>query len=154
MAIKIVEKDPINVVGVRVVGPYPQTIPQGFEQLYAWRSRHQVVPGDWLALYWDDPSQVPPQELRADVVFGVAEGFEMPVDQKVLVSEQTIPGGLYAVYYAKIKTDQFTQTWHDFYQELAASEYQPTMGACYERYLNDGSSGEHEIEIYQSVEPK
>ncbi len=35
MSVRIIDKAAEKVVGVRVVGPYPQTIPQGSQQLLA-----------------------------------------------------------------------------------------------------------------------
>lgn len=39
MSVRIIDKAAEKVVGVRVVGPYPQTIPQGSQQLLAWRQQ-------------------------------------------------------------------------------------------------------------------
>ncbi|CAI1589392.1 DNA gyrase inhibitor [Serratia quinivorans] len=54
MTVRIEDKSAERVVGVRVVGPYPQTIPQGCQRLMAWQQQHQVPLGKWLVLYWDD----------------------------------------------------------------------------------------------------
>ncbi|WP_285142564.1 GyrI-like domain-containing protein, partial [Serratia ureilytica] len=78
MSVRIIDKAAEKVVGVRVVGPYPQTIPQGSQQLLAWRQRHDVPFGKWLVLYWDDPAEVAPEKLRADVVMSVADDFALP----------------------------------------------------------------------------
>lgn len=78
MSVRIIDKAAEKVVGVRVVGPYPQTIPQGSQQLLAWRQRHGVPFGKWLVLYWDDPAEVAPEKLRADVVISVADDFALP----------------------------------------------------------------------------
>ena len=40
MAIRIEDKAAETVVGLRVVGPYPQTIPQGCQRLMAWQQQH------------------------------------------------------------------------------------------------------------------
>ena len=68
MSVRIIDKAAEKVVGVRVVGPYPQTIPQGSQQLLAWRQRHGVPFGKWLVLYWDDPAEVAPEKLRAELI--------------------------------------------------------------------------------------
>ena len=65
MSVRIIDKAAEKVVGVRVVGPYPQTIPQGSQQLLAWRQRHGVPFGKWLVLYWDDPAEVARQMKKA-----------------------------------------------------------------------------------------
>ena len=90
MSVRIIDKAAEKVVGVRVVGPYPQTIPQGSQQLLAWRKRHGVPFGKWLVLYWDDPAEVAPEKLRADVVISVADDFALPAGSEG-VTVRTLP---------------------------------------------------------------
>ncbi|EMF7562947.1 GyrI-like domain-containing protein [Serratia marcescens] len=141
MSVRIIDKAAEKVVGVRVVGPYPQTIPQGSQQLLAWRQRHGVPFGKWLVLYWDDPAEVASEKLRADVV--MSEG----------VTVQTLPAGQYAVYHVRISDGDFERVWGEFYQKLLpASGYQPVEGVSYEHYLNDcEADGYFDLDIYQTV---
>lgn len=113
---------------MRVVGPYPQTIPQGSQQLLAWRQRHGVPFGKWLVLYWDDPAEVAPEKLRADVVMSVADDFALPAGSEG-VAVQTLPAGQYAVYRVRISDGDFERVWGEFYQKLLPSSgYQPVEG--------------------------
>ncbi|MEA9389874.1 GyrI-like domain-containing protein [Acerihabitans sp. TG2] len=151
MSIKFVSKASLPITGIRVTGPYAESIPLGFDALSRWVERHAIDAKDWVALYWDDPSQVAPQALRADVAVGFPAEAVLPEDSAVTMVKQTIPGGLFAVYHTKVTKDNFSQAWEDFYTALAGSEYHPVKGACFERYLDDGRSGTYEIEIYQSI---
>ncbi len=151
MSIKFVSQAPLPIAGLRVTGPYPESIPLGFEALSLWVERHVVEARDWVALYWDDPSRVAPQALRADVAVDFPADMELPKDSAVTMAKQTIQGGLFAVYHTKVSKENFPQAWEDFYTELAGSEYHAVEGACFERYLDDGRSGTYEIEIYQSI---
>ncbi|HFZ1931959.1 DNA gyrase inhibitor SbmC [Serratia marcescens] len=152
MSVRIIDKAAEKVVGVRVVGPYPQTIPQGSQQLLAWRQRHDVPFGKWLVLYWDDPAEVAPEKLRADVVMSVADDFALPAGSAG-VTVQTLPAGRYAVYHVRISDGDFERVWGEFYQKLLpASGYQPVEGVSYEHYLNDcEADGYFDLEIYQTV---
>lgn len=151
MSMNFISKTSLPIASIRVTGPYADSIPLGFEALSGWVGRHGIQATDWLALYWDNPSQVDPQALRADVAIGFPAGAPLPEDSVVNVAKQTIEGGLFAVYHTKVTKETFSQAWEDFYTELAGSEYHSVEGACFERYLCDGRSGIFEIEIYQSV---
>jgi DNA gyrase inhibitor len=152
MAIRIEQKTAEKVVGLRVIGPYAQSIPPGCQRLMAWQKQHGIAAGKWLVLYWDDPAEVAPETLRADVVFTVTEDFTLPAGSESL-SIQTLPAGEYAIYRVRITDGDFEAAWDNFYQkELPASGYQPIDGVCYEHYLNDNEAdGYFDLDIYQTV---
>jgi DNA gyrase inhibitor len=154
MTIRIEDKLAEKVVGVRVVGPYPQTIPQGCKRLMAWQQQQGVPIGKWLVLYWDDPSEVAPEQLRADVVFTVPDDFVLPTTASEGFAVQMLPAGLYGVYNVRITDGDFGKAWTDFYQrELPASGYKPMAGVSYEHYLNDcEADGYFDLDIYQTVQ--
>ena len=60
--IKLVEKRMI--AGFHMVGPWEQTVKQGFEQLMKWVDGKQIVPLEWIAVYYDNPDVVPAEKLR------------------------------------------------------------------------------------------
>ncbi|MCK8583392.1 DNA gyrase inhibitor SbmC [Yersinia ruckeri] len=155
MAFRIIEKTPLQVISMRVVGSYGETIPQGFNQLFSWHQHHQIPAQTWLALYWDNPETTPAAELRADVACSVADDFVLPANASEGVLLQVIPGGTYAVYRTRVIDGDYAKAWGELYgQHLPASGYVPAEGACYEVYLNDGQAdGYFDIDIYQSVEP-
>jgi DNA gyrase inhibitor len=152
MDVRVEQKSAEKVVGLRVTGPYAQSIPPGGQRLMAWHKQHALPPGKWLVLYWDDPAEVAPQRLRADVVFTVADDFTLPAGSEGM-SIQTLPAGEYAIYHVRITDGDFETAWGNFYQKaLPASGYQPIDGVCYEHYLNDGEAdGYFDVEIYQTV---
>ncbi|HFR4115313.1 TPA: DNA gyrase inhibitor SbmC [Yersinia enterocolitica] len=154
MAFKIIEKQPQQIVSIRVVGPYHETIPKGFDQLSSLYTQYQIPGKDWLALYWDNPETNPPAELRADVSLSVADDYVLPPELSDHLQLQVIPAGLYGVYHTRVSDDDYAKAWGELYnQHLPQSGYRATEGACYEVYLNDGrADGYFDIDIYQSVE--
>ncbi|CQD35108.1 DNA gyrase inhibitor SbmC [Yersinia mollaretii] len=154
MTFKIVEKQPKKVVSIRLIGPYHETIPLGFNQLSSLYTQHQIPAKEWLALYWDNPETNPPAELRADVSLSVDDDYVLPAPLSDQLTLQEIPGGVYAVYHTRVTDDDYAKAWSELYhQHLPQSGYRPAEGACYEVYLNDGmTDGYFDIDIYQSVE--
>lgn len=152
MSIRIEQKSVEKVVGIRVTGPYAQSIPPGCKRLMAWQQQHGVPLGKWLVLYWDDPAEVDPKRLRADVVFTVADDFVLPEGSEAL-SIQALPAGEYAIHRVRITDGDFETAWSNFYQRvLPASGYQLIDGVCYEHYLNDSDAdGYYDLDIYQTV---
>lgn len=151
--IRIERKPAEKVVGLRVIGPYAQSIPPGCQRLMAWQQQSGVPLGKWLVLYWDDPAKVAAEKLRADVVFTVADDFVLPAGSETL-SVQRLPAGEYAIYRVRIVDGDFATAWNHFYQHaLPVSGYQPVEGVCYEHYLNDSEAdGYYDLDIYQTVE--
>ena len=47
-----------NIAGFHMVGPWEKTVKQGFEQLMMWVDGNQVVPLEWIAVYYDNPDEV------------------------------------------------------------------------------------------------
>ncbi len=70
-----------KIAGFHMVGPWEQTIKQGFEQLMMWVDGNQIVPIEWIAVYYDNPDEVPAEKLRCDTVVSVAENF-VPAGQQ------------------------------------------------------------------------
>lgn len=152
MDVRIEQRPAEKAVGLRVMGPYAQAVPLGCQHLMTWQQQTGVPLGKWLVIYWDDPNKVAPENLRADVVFTVADDFVLPAgSEKLLI--QTLPAGEYAVYRVRITDGDFATPWNYFYQQaLPASGYQPSEGVCYEHYLNDcEADGFYDLDICQSV---
>lgn len=98
--IRVEELPEQRLAAVRHVGPYPG-IGAAFDRLGTWvQANPGAVVGAPLAIYVDDPDQVPPDQLRSDaavpisvdVTVGGAPGFGVPG-----VSELALAGGRYAV---------------------------------------------------------
>lgn len=84
--IKQVEKRII--AGFHMVGPWEQTVKQGFEQLMMWVDGKQIVPLEWIAVYYDNPDVVPAEKLRCDTVVSVPEGFEIPENSEGVIQTE------------------------------------------------------------------
>lgn len=144
-----------KVAGFHMVGPWETTVPQGFEQLALWVRTHNIAATDWLALYYDNPDEVPAEKLRCDTVIGVPEGFVIP-DNSEGVIITGIEAAQYAVARARIDDNDFAKPWNLFFDSVMADErYTLTDKPCFDHYLNDGSdSGVWEIDMYLPVASK
>lgn len=134
--VKIKTIEPITVAALRYVGPY-QEIGPVFCQLYGWAAGRNLTEKRLLAIYYDDPGQVPPEQCRADAAIAVPAGFavDAPATQRV------IPGGRYA---SVIHQGPYTEL-HRAYSWLYRT-WLPQSGEaaddrpCFEEYLNDPSA--------------
>ncbi len=155
MEFKIQQVPEQTVAGFHMVGPWERTVHQGFEQLALWVKSHNVTGSEWLAVYYDNPEEVPAEKLRCDTVLRVPEDFVVPqTSEGVIVTR--VEGGEYAVARARVDDNDFASPWKRFFSSLAADDrYQMTARPCFERYLNDGSeSGVWEIDMYVPVSGK
>ena len=69
-----------TIAGFHLVGPWDQTVKQGFEQLMMWVENHQVPAREWLAVYYDNPEEVPAEKLRCATVVAVDEDYVIPAN--------------------------------------------------------------------------
>lgn len=143
-----------KIVGFHLVGPWEQTVKQGFEQLMMWVDNSQVPAQEWVAVYYDNPDEVPAEKLRCDTAVTVAEDYVMPANSEgVMMTE--IAAGEYACARARVENHDFSTPWYQFIGSLVQSkEYQMAMAPCFEVYLNDGNQdGYWDIEMYIAVKP-
>jgi AraC family transcriptional regulator len=84
----------IEVIGVPHTGPYLE-IGKAYRRLNAWLTANDLfTPGlAMLALYFDDPDQVAPEELKSMACVSMPE---LPDPEPPFV-RQKVPGGRYAV---------------------------------------------------------
>lgn len=71
-----------TIAGFHLVGPWDQTVKQGFEQLMMWVENHQVPAREWLAVYYDNPEEVPAEKLRCATVVAVDEDYVIPANSE------------------------------------------------------------------------
>ena len=152
MDVQIIDREPQLVAYIRVIGPYNETMPDGFNRLMAWAEPRNLLAGDWLALYWDNPEITPPSELKADVALSVPAGT--PVEGEVQL--QTVPAGTYACYRCRVENDDFASPWNALFRDwLPSSGYQAAEGPCFEQYLNDGHrDGYWDLLIQTPIKPR
>ncbi|MCT4714030.1 DNA gyrase inhibitor SbmC [Enterobacteriaceae bacterium H18W14] len=155
MEFKIQQVPERKVAGFHMVGPWEKTVHQGFEQLALWVKSQKITGSEWLAVYYDNPDEVPAEKLRCDTVLSVPEDFVVPENSEGVITTR-IEAGLYAVARARVDDNDFAKPWNQFFDSLAAGEsYQLTGKPCFEQYLNDGSeSGVWDIDMYVPVADK
>ncbi len=84
-----------TIAGFHLVGPWDQTVRQGFEQLMMWVEGQQVPAREWLAVYYDNPEDVPAEKLRCATVVAVDEDYVIPANSEGVIIT-AIAGGDYA----------------------------------------------------------
>ena len=151
--IKQVEKRMI--AGFHMVGPWEQTVKQGFEQLMKWVDGKQIVPLEWIAVYYDNPDVVPAEKLRCDTVVSVPEGFEIPENSEGVILTE-LAGGDYAVAVARVENHDFATPWYQFFERLLQdTTYTIAANPCLVVYMNNGmEDGYWDIEMYVPVQTK
>ncbi len=98
MNYEIKQEDKRTVAGFHLVGPWEQTVKKGFEQLMMWVDSKNIVPKEWVAVYYDNPDETPAEKLRCDTVV-------------------TVPGSdsnLLIVFYVQIMPDDLVMQLHRF----------------------------------------
>ncbi|WP_192457576.1 DNA gyrase inhibitor SbmC [Musicola keenii] len=145
--------DQRHVVGFRLVGPWEQTVPQGFEQLMKWVDKHAVQPLEWIAVYYGNPQETSPEKLTADTVVSVSADFRLPADSEEVMALE-ITAGRYAIAHARVSNDDFGASWQAFFASLLVdgNTIDPAR-ACFEVYLNDGyRDGYWDIDMHIPVQ--
>ncbi|NTZ49292.1 DNA gyrase inhibitor SbmC [Citrobacter gillenii] len=144
-----------RIAGFHMVGPWEHTVKQGFEQLVMWVDGNQIVPLEWIAVYYDNPDVVPADKLRCDTVVSVPEGFEIPENSEGVILTE-LAGGDYAVAVARVENHDFATPWYQFFDRLLQdSSWQLSAKSCFEIYRNNGvEDGYWDIEMYVPVQAK
>jgi DNA gyrase inhibitor GyrI len=124
------------------VGMFGQAIPAGLQKLFAWVAANKVQPvGPSLALFPDDPGEVPADKLRSEI--GIPVGPEVRGSGEVQIKEI---GGFEAattVYHAREEIDR---AYGELYGWLHEQGYRDA-GAPLETYLSTGEEFSAEIAI-------
>lgn len=152
MRVEIQQLPAGQLAGYRLEGPWEKTVPQGFSRLSEWVSRNPLK-GEWLAVYYGDPQQIPADRLVVDTGISVPSDFILPLDSED-VQLRPIPAACYAVAQVQVSEGDFARPWREFFDGwLPGSGYQRAEGPCFERYLNDGSqTGVWDLLICVAVE--
>jgi AraC family transcriptional regulator len=132
MEIHTVEIEPLHVRGLEHKGPY-QSIGQTFDRL----SEHQDSLGPksapLVAIYYDDPHEIPAENLRA-VAGVIVQGESKTEDQEV--KDVKIPGGRYAMASFVGDYSKLGKAWEEFYGSVFGSGLKTKADLCFERYIN------------------
>lgn len=90
-----------TIAGFHLVGPWDHTVKQGFEQLMMWVENHQVPAREWVAVYYDNPEEVPAEKLRCATAVTVDEDYVIPANSEGVILA-AIAGGDYACARARV----------------------------------------------------
>ncbi|EPF2243958.1 DNA gyrase inhibitor SbmC [Citrobacter werkmanii] len=155
MEYEIKQVDKRRIAGFHMVGPWEQTVKQGFEQLMKWVDGKQIVPLEWIAVYYDNPDVVPAEKLRCDTVVSVPEDFAIPENSEGVILTE-VAGGDYAVAVARVENHDFATPWYQFFDRLMQDmTYEIAAKPCFEVYMNNGmEDGYWDIEMYIPVQSK
>jgi AraC family transcriptional regulator len=152
MDVEITHMPELRVATVRHVGPYEE-IPEAFERLHqiADEAGLASMPGTTtLAIYHDDPSTTPSEDLRSDAAVVVPPQEPLP---RGLVA-QTIPEGDYARTEHVGPYERLGEVWEQFKQSIPQSGKRPGSGPSFEIYRNDPTTVPKEAlvtDLYMSI---
>ncbi|MGK3137097.1 GyrI-like domain-containing protein [Pantoea trifolii] len=150
MKVSIVERNPQSWLGYHLQGPWQETVPRGFNQLKSWVSEHKVE-GEWLAIYYGNPQELPPEALRVETVITAPE--EMIPAAGDDIEKGLLPGGRYFHARVEVLNNDFFSAWRSLFDSLnAQGGWQVDNRPCFEHYLSDGSdSGDWLVDMYIPV---
>ena len=142
-----------KIAGFHMVGAWEQTVKQGFEQLVMWVDGRQIQPLEWVAVYYDNPDEVPAEKLRCGTVVTVPDDFVIPANSEGVILTE-VAEGEYAVASARVENHDFATPWNLLFDSLLEDvDYQIAPKPCFERYLNDGNAdGYWDIEMFIPVQ--
>ena len=152
MDVEIAHMPELRVATVRHVGPYEQ-IPEAFERLHqiADEAGLASMPGNtMLAIYHDDPSIIPSDQLRSDAAVVVPPQEPLPGG----LVEQTIPEGNYARAEHVGPYEELGEAWEEFKQSIPHTGKQFGRGPSFEIYRNDPATVPKEAlvtDLYMSI---
>ena len=106
-----------TIAGFHLVGPWDHTVKQGFEQLMMWVENHQVPAREWVAVYYDNPEEVPAEKLRCATAVTVDEDYVIPANSEGVILA-AIAGGDYACARARVVDYDFATPWMQFFDSL------------------------------------
>lgn len=81
-----------KIAGFHLVGPWEQTVKQGFEQLVMWVDGRHIEPLEWVAVYYDNPDEVPAEKLRCDTAVTVPDDFVIPENSEGVMMTEIAAG--------------------------------------------------------------
>lgn len=150
MKVSIVERNPQSWLGYHLQGPWQETVPRGFNQLKSWVSEHKVE-GEWLAIYYGNPQELTPEDLRVETVITAPE--EMIPAAGDDIEKGLLPGGRYFHARVEVLNNDFFSAWRSLFDSLnAQGGWQVDNRPCFEHYLSDGSdSGDWLVDMYIPV---
>ncbi|STW05998.1 DNA gyrase inhibitory protein [Klebsiella grimontii] len=74
-----------------------------------------------MAVYYDNPDEVPAEKLRCATAVTVAEDYSIPANSEGVMMTD-IAGGEYAVARARVENYDFATPWYQFFESLMQSK--------------------------------
>ncbi|MEJ1161677.1 AraC family transcriptional regulator [Prosthecomicrobium sp. N25] len=133
--VTVARYQPLRCAAVRHRGPYGE-IGRAFDRLLAWAgARGLIGPATrCLAIGYDDPGSVPPEDLRSAACLVVGPGVAPEGEVEIL----TVAGGLHAVHVHHGPYEDLGTAYRRLYGEwLPSSGHQAADEPPFEEYLND-----------------
>lgn len=150
MEVEIRQLPAKRLVGFRHVGPYRE-IGKAFERLEAWMKESGFRGGAMVAIYHDNPNQVPPGQLRSDACIEIPGDAVIPAGEAQI---HEIPAGEYAWGRHLGPYSGLPQAWGTFLTAIPDTGRQVVDGPSFEIYVNDCCSVPPEeviTDLYQPV---
>ncbi|STV31168.1 DNA gyrase inhibitory protein [Klebsiella pneumoniae subsp. pneumoniae] len=85
-----------------------------------WVENHQVPAREWVAVYYDNPEEVPAEKLRCATAVTVDEDYVIPANSEGVILA-AIAGGDYACARARVVDYDFATPWMQFFDSLQQS---------------------------------
>ena len=117
--LKLETIDPVQVAYIELRGPY-ENFGRGLMDLVSWLERKRVrVAGPPIGLYYDNPTETPPEKLRAEACVPIYGDVRPEGPYKVKV----LSGGLVAVTVHQGPPQEYTRTYGTFLEGILKSGY-------------------------------
>ena len=108
-----------KVAYVQLIGPY-ENWGKGIMELKDWlKSQHAEIAGKPIALFYDNPTETPPEKLRSDACFPIAGDIKPSGKFQI----KDLPAGEIAVTKHTGSPDEYTRTYGAFLEGLLNQGY-------------------------------
>lgn len=125
-----------NFVGFAHKGPYHE-IGATFGKLASWAKGHNMLDRSFIGVYYDNPNEVAPENLRAHALVEVRPG-ENPEGEGL--DHVVMPAGNYFKSTHMGSYDGLPEAWSKFMAEVSATGKSLDYNWTYEDYVNDCDS--------------
>ena len=105
-----------TIAGFHLVGPWEKTVKQGFEQLVMWVDGRHIQPQEWVAVYYDNPDDVPAEKLRCVTAVTVVDDFTIPENSEGVMMTEIAAGGM--LLPPRVENHDFATPWYQFFNSL------------------------------------
>lgn len=149
MDVNIVEQPELRIAGIRHIGPYAE-IGREFGRLGGLLTGPPQAGSQMIAIFHDDPTATPPENLRSDAAITLPANTPAPAG----LVEQSVPAGRFAKAVHKGGYEDLPAAWNAV-REWAIENGHPRRALGYEIYLNNPMTTDKPellTEIYLRVE--